>query len=391
MRILVLTPTFLPAVGGAELVILQVYRRIATKHSVLVLTPELSQTLINNTSSNEYDHLINFDVKHYKDKFTFMKIRGHKVTRGLIPPFSLTAIYTINQQIKNFEPDVINVHYVMPTGLAGFYAQKVYKIPTVVTYTGRDVPGPNVPILWKYWHRLIGLNCKDMTFVSRYCRDVIFGTDFHQGNIIYNGVENFVDVSQDKKEALRSKLQLANDENVLFSLQRLDYLKRVDILIRSMSQILKYKSNTRLIIGGQGPDLPRLKKLSNNLGISENVHFTGYIPDDELPIYFSIADIFLFHSTYETFGMVLAEAMSYSKAVVSVKNTAIAEVVDHGNTGLLVQTKNHVEFSEAVLELLNDEQRRKQIGKQGKEKVDKFFQWDEIASQYENVFEKKLF
>ncbi len=69
MRILVITPTFLPAIGGAELVILQVYRRIANEHSVLVLTPELSQNLLNDNGSNEYDHLINFDVVRYKPEF----------------------------------------------------------------------------------------------------------------------------------------------------------------------------------------------------------------------------------------------------------------------------------------------------------------------------------
>ena len=388
MRILVLTPTFLPAIGGAELVILQVYRRLARKHSVLVLTPKLSQTLINHTSSNEYDHLINFNVKHYTDRFTFMKIRGHKVTRGLIPPFSLSAAFAVGQEIKDFKPDVLNVHYVMPTGLAGFYAQKVYQVPTVVTFTGRDVPGPDVPFFWKYWHRLIGLNCTSMTFVSGYCRDAIFGRDFNKGNIIHNGVENFVEASKDQKEALRSKLQLVNGEKVLFALQRLDYLKRIDVLIRSMSQIIKSKPNTRLIIGGKGPDLQRLKKLSKKHDVSDHVYFTGYIPDKDLPIYFSIADLFLFHSTYETFGIVLAEAMKYDKAIVSVNNTAIKEVVDNGETGILVPTLDHEKFSSAVIDLLNDNHRRLNMGKMGRSKVLKCFQWEKIAAQYEKIFER---
>jgi glycosyltransferase involved in cell wall biosynthesis len=390
MRILVLTPTFLPAIGGAELVILQVYRRLARKHSVLVLTPNLSQILISNTSSNEYDHLINFDVKHYKDKYTFMKIRGHKVTRGLIPPFSLSAAIAIKREIKNFKPDVLNVHYVMPTGLAGFYAQKFYKIPTVVTFTGRDVPGPDVPVLWKYWHRLIGLNCKEMTFVSRYCRDVIFGTNFNQGSIIYNGVENHVEASKDQREALRSKLQLVNGENVLFALQRIDYLKRIDVLIRCMSQIIKSKPNTRLIIGGKGPDLQRLKKISKKFGVSDKVHFAGFIPDNELPIYFSIADLFLFHSTYETFGIVLAEAMVHDKAIVSVNNTAIKEVVDNGATGILVPTLDHEAFTSAVIELLDDSDRRLNMEKKGKNKAIKYFQWDRIATEYEKILERSI-
>ena len=123
MRILVLTPTFLPAIGGAELVILQVYRRLAKRHSVLVLTPYLPKQLLNHSGSKEYDHLINFDISRYHDRFTFIKIRGHRLTLGLIPPFSLSAVSAIKKAIAVFHPDVINVHYVMPTGLAGYFAQ----------------------------------------------------------------------------------------------------------------------------------------------------------------------------------------------------------------------------------------------------------------------------
>jgi glycosyltransferase involved in cell wall biosynthesis len=385
MRILVLTPTFLPAVGGAELVILQIYRRLSAKHDVRILTPYLSKEILMNSSPNVYDHLVNFEVQRYFDKTSFMKIRGHRVTLGLIPPFSISAVFAIKHALKDFEPDVINVHYVMPTGLAGVYAQKFGKIPTVITYNGRDVPGPGVPSLWKYWHQFIGRNCQNMTFVSKYCRDVIYGCNSNKGHIIYNGVEYPSKVSQSQKNVLRSKLNLNGNERILFSLQRLDHIKRVDVLIKSMDLILKRLPNTSMIIGGKGPDMPRLKKIAKKLGLAEKIIFTGFIPEHEIPIYFGLADLFVFNSTYETFGMVLAEAMNYGKAVVSVKNTAICEVVDQGKTGLLVQSNDYEAFAKAASELLNDERRRKKMGRKGKEKVDKLFLWDKVALQYENV------
>ncbi|MCK4827083.1 glycosyltransferase, partial [bacterium] len=271
MRILILTPTFLPALGGAELVILQVYRRLATRHSVLVLTPYLSEDLLKMSSSKEYDRLINFGVERYHDRVTLMKIPGHRVTCALIPPFSLSAASAIKYITNEFKPDVINVHYVMPTGFSGLYAQKVLKIPTVVTYNGRDVPGPGVPLLWKYWHRLIGRNCADMTFVSKYCRDVIYGPESEHGHVIYNGVAQYIRVESDQVNALRNSLQLGKDQHVLFALQRLDYLKRTDIIIHGMKEILKSRPDTRLVIGGKGADFPRLKDLATELGISKEV------------------------------------------------------------------------------------------------------------------------
>ena len=388
MRILVLTPTFLPALGGAELVILQVCRRLAARHAVLVLTPYLSQQLISQSGSNEYDCLQNFTVRHFHDRFTFMKIRGHKVSSGIIPPFSLSAISALHREISAFHPDVINVHYVMPTGLAGFYAQKIRKIPVVITYNGRDVPGPGVPRLWKYWHRLIGSNSSAMTFVSGYSRDVIFGPGSRKGHVVYNGVDDPAVVSDTQKRELRARLNLADDERVLFALQRLDPLKRIDVLISSLPIILQHFPNTKLIIGGKGPDMARLQKVAAELNLADRLHFTGYISQDEIPVYFALADLFLFHSTYETFGMVLGEAMNYGKAIVAAENTAIKEVVDNGKNGILVPTLDAKAFSSAVIDLLDNTEKRHRFGIHGIHKVQRLFRWDDIAWQYDAIFRK---
>lgn len=387
MRILVLTPTFLPALGGAELVILQVFRRLARRHNVLVLTPHLSQRLLASSSSKEYDRLINFQVSRYHDRLTMIRVRGHRLTRGLIPPFSLSAVSAVRRAAREFRPHVMNVHYVMPTGLAGLYAQRFLRIPCVITYNGRDVPGPGVPPLWKYWHRFIGLGCADMTFGSGYCRDVIYGSSSHHGHVTYNGVEEPVPVSHEQLASFRARFDIPRNAPVLFALQRVNALKRIDVIIRSMPRVLAREPEARLFIGGKGEDLERLKRLTLDLGIEGRVIFPGFIPDGEIPVYQMAADLFLFHSTYETFGIVLAEAMNYKKAVVSVSNTAIREVVDHGRTGLLVPTFDHRAFAQAVLELIRDRTRREGMGRRGYEKVRRHFRWDAIAGQYERVLE----
>jgi glycosyltransferase involved in cell wall biosynthesis len=320
-----------------------------------------------------------------------MKIRGHKVTKGIIPPFSLSAISATRKAVKSFKPDVLNVHYVMPTGLAALYSQKALKVPTVITYNGRDVPGPGVPMLWKYWHQLVGKNCEDMTFVSKYCRDVIYGADSKVGHIIYNGVNESIEVPKSKRTALRNKLKLNHDSKIIFSLQRLDYLKRTDTIIECMPKILSAEKNVRLIVGGTGPDLPRLKKLAIKLNLNQAVIFVEFIPSSQLPLFFSLADLFVFHSTYETFGLVLAEAMNYKKAVVSVDNTAIKEVVDNDKNGILVPTLSPSSLSKAVLHLLKNDRKRSQMGNNGKTKVEQLFKWDLIATEYEKILKSAAF
>jgi phosphatidylinositol alpha-1,6-mannosyltransferase len=388
MRILVLTPTFLPAVGGAELVILQVYRRLAERHSVLVLTPRLNERILRHSASNEYDSFVNFRVERYADKVTFFKIPGHRLSMGLLPPFSLTSVSRLARVVREFRPQVLNVHYVMPTGLAGVYAEKALGVPTVVTYNGRDVPGPGVPKMWKYWHRWVGRSCSGMTFVSKYCRDVIYGRHSEVGHIVYNGVDQPIEADPQKARELRAVLNIAPGAPVLFALQRLDYLKRVDIIIESLRYVIEKHPTTHLVIGGRGADLPRLKSCVERLKLENHVTFAGYIRSDELPTYYGLADLFLFHSTYETFGMVLAEAMSYGKAVVSVNDSAVPEVVDHGGTGTLVPKLEPDAFAGAVIQLLEKREMLEEFGRRGRDKALSVFSWDSIARQYEGVLDK---
>ena len=98
MRILVLTPTFLPMVGGAEILLLEVYRRLAQRHQVCLLTVDKG------LSPGDLDQLINFRVVRYSDRLSLMKLRGHRLTGGFIPPFSLSAVAATRRVVADFRP-----------------------------------------------------------------------------------------------------------------------------------------------------------------------------------------------------------------------------------------------------------------------------------------------
>ncbi len=396
MRILVLTPTFLPVVGGAELLLLHVFRRLAARHEVLLLTPELAPALLAAHGNPEYDALVNFPVRRYADRLSFMKIPGHGLSRGLIPPFSLSAVGAVRRAVRDFAPDVLNVHYCMPTGLAGWWAQRIMGLPTVLTLVGRDVPGPGVPPLWGWWHRRIGLACAGRTHVTKFCRDAVYGPDAgpRGGEIIYNGVNDAPEPDPERVAALRSQLGAgpagSPDAPLIFALQRLDGLKRVDVLLRAMPEVLRAHPGAVLAVAGEGPDAAALRALARELGIEGAVRFTGFIADEAVPLYMDAADLFAFHSTYETFGIVLAEAMIRGRAVVSVDDPAIAEVVDHGRTGLLAPILDHRAMGRAMAELLADPERREAMGRAGRDKARRLFRWDALAPMYEDALSRAV-
>ena len=381
MRVLVLTPTFLPVVGGAELVLLEVYRRLARRHEVRLLTPVLADALRRDHGSAEYDALVSFPVVRYVDRVTCMRIRGHRVTAGALPPFSLSAVGAVRRAVAASRPDVLNVHYAMPTGLAGLIAERVLGVPTVLTMNGRDVPGPGVPPLWRWWQRALIAALSDVTYVSAYCRDAIYGAGRGPGEVIANGVE--LPPPAGDGAAVRAALEVPAGDAVVFALQRLAPEKRVDVVLHALRRCLDVGAAVTLVIGGTGPEAPALRALAADLGIDKHVRFVGYIPRATLGDYFAACDVFAFHSTYETFGLVVAQAMSYGRAVVTVRATALPEVV--GDAGVLVPVGDATAMGDAIASLVQEPARRHALGEAGRRRVAVHYAWDRVADEYERV------
>jgi glycosyltransferase involved in cell wall biosynthesis len=386
MKILVLTPTFLPVVGGAELVLLEVYRRLATRHQVRLLTPVLPETLRRDHGSAEYDALVNFPVERYADRVTLMRVRGHRWTAGALPPFSLSAVAAVRRAVAETRPDVLNVHYAMPTGLAGVVAERVLGVPTVLTMNGRDVPGPGVPALWRWWQRALIALVSDATYVSGWCRDAIYGPGRGRGEVVTNGVE--IPPPPGDGPAVRAALEVPPGHCLVFALQRLAPEKRVDALLRALRRCLDAGAAVTLVIGGTGPEGPALRALAGELGIDKHVRFAGYIPREVLGGYFEACDLFAFHSTYETFGLVVAQAMSYGRAVVTVRSTALPEVV--GEAGVLVEPGDPAALGDAMAALAHDAARRRALGEVGRRRAAALYAWDRVAEGYERVLARAV-
>ena len=381
MRILVLSPTFLPVVGGAELVLFEVYRRLARRHEVLLVTPVLSPSLLRDHASEEYAAHVSFQVERYEDRMSFMRVRGHRWSGGALPPFSLSAVRAIWRAVRRFRPDVLNVHYLMPTGLAGVVADQWLRVPTVFTLNGRDVPGPGVPPLWRWWQRGLIALATDVTYVSGYCQRALYAGSRARGQVVYNGVT--IPPPPGDGAALRRSLGIHVGEPLFFSLQRLASEKQVEVILRAFQFCLDRIGQGMLVIGGRGPEEARLRGLAETLGIQKQVRFAGYIPSEQLASYFSACDAFVFHSTFETFGIVVAQAMSYGRAVVTVRNTALREVVGEG--GLLVETGDWTGMGEAMAALARDEALRCRLGEAGRVRAEALFNWDRVAAEYEAV------
>ncbi len=240
----------------------------------------------------------------------------------------------------------------------------------------------------------------DKFFFSRGVDGVVTCSQFNGGQIaerygvrpkvIYNGIDPGIFRPLPPDPAIRHRFNLfpGQDKNIVYA-GRLIGLKGVGILLQAMARVCE-RFPCKLLVIGDGEARPGLENLSKRLGISERVIFTGFVPHQELPRYYSVADVGVFPSVAdETFGVAICEAMACGKAVVSTPVGGIPELVLKGETGLLAEPRNPEDLADKISELLGDEDLRRGMGEKGSQRVREYFTWEKVADRllqaYDNV------
>jgi glycosyltransferase involved in cell wall biosynthesis len=167
--------------------------------------------------------------------------------------------------------------------------------------------------------------------------------------------------------------------------------KGQDDAIRAMALVRREFPLVRLLIIGED-DLEamrtsftaELKELVNELGLSENVVFTGYRSD--MPALFAASDVFALPSLEEPFGLVFLEAMAMKKPVVALDSGGAPEVVEHGRSGLLSPRGDGTALANNLLQLLRDPALRARMGEYGRRRVETHFTTRRMAEDVENLY-----
>ncbi len=148
-------------------------------------------------------------------------------------------------------------------------------------------------------------------------------------------------------------------------LSRGDSYKGHAQVIRALPYVLQSFPNLNYYIVGKGVLSTELASLASELGVKSNVHFLGFLDNPSLQSVYNHCDIFIMPSMKEGFGFVFAEAMMYGKPVIAGNQDASVEVVQHNETGILVDPRDTKQIAEAILLMLSNEDMRKRMGNQG--------------------------
>ena len=217
----------------------------------------------------------------------------------------------------------------------------------------------------------------------------LFGLPFDKIEVIPNGINltNFNGVDRDYD--FRRQFAMDNEKIILY-MGRLVYEKGIQHLISAMPKILNGYHDSKLIIAGKGGMMDELKAQANSMGLGNKVYFTGYLNSKQVQKMYKCADIAVFPSTYEPFGIVALEAMLAGVPTVVSDIGGLNEIVEHGVTGMKSYCGNSNSIADSVLSLLYNPQLCDNVSKNAKIKVKEQFNWAKIAQDTHFTYQRAI-
>jgi len=206
---------------------------------------------------------------------------------------------------------------------------------------------------------------------------------------VYNreAIPTYVGVDTDffqRKE--NSPLRQCNkNKKIIICSTDYSYLKRADFVVDAMPEILKEVPNCKLMISHTKENkvgIRRLKKKIKNLNLEHNVELLGFISIEKLPLFYAAADVAVYAgvgSGANCNSLFVLEAMACETPVVRTDSTH--DEVIHGESGFLFRENNKGEMVRCIVKILSNEEMAKKMGKAGRERVRKIYNWDRVANK----------
>lgn len=310
------------------------------------------------------------------------------------PLFGTNISPAVNKKLKGFLKDnfdVVHAHHAFSRlPLATLSLAYKQNIPSVLT-THTVSFFPDYEYFWNFIsygyprYRMVISKVNKIIAVSEAAKKFISYFTQKDAVVIPNGVsiKKFHPVD---KYLAREKVGLDGNPIILY-VGRLVPKKGVDVLIRSMKEVVKSYPHALLVIAGSGKMMPLLKTLVRIAGLEKNILFLGFVGENLLPYLYNSADVFALPSiTAESFGIVLLEAMASGLPIVASNVGGIAEVLEKGKYGLLVEPGNSKELTKAIITVLENENLRNELAKEGRKVAKEKYAWEKVANKIIEVY-----
>jgi glycosyltransferase involved in cell wall biosynthesis len=353
---MIVTDQYEPMVGGVPTVTRDLARGLSDRgHAVAVVAPSA-------TRRGRLDRPAGGPAVDRRGSVPWPWYEGQRL--GLLPPGPAREL------MAGFAPDVVHLHSPLTLGVAARAAARRRHVPVV--YTNHYLPlnvwpaaarGPARPGPGRagaaasardrardgaFYACVTGFanRCDQVTAPTatalRLLRD-------HGLRVPSQAVSNGVDLRRfspgPRDAGLRSRLALPPGRPVVLSVGRLSEEKRADVLIAAMARLDGDGDGPLLVLAGAGPEGDRLRSLARHYGVADRVRFLGFVPDDDLPGLYRLADVFAIASQAELQSLATMAAMASGLPVVAADAGALGELVHPGENGFLTRPGNPGEMA----------------------------------------------
>lgn len=293
----------------------------------------------------------------------------------------LQFIPAVKAAIKEFKPEIVHAHYATSYGLlgvrSGFH-------PLIISVWGSDIfEFPRKSVL----HRLLVFNNLKKA-------DAIFSTSEIMKQEVLHYVNREVAVTPfgvdvNEFSPKQADSVFAGNPKVVGTIKSLEENYGIDTLIKAFAEIKKkYTGELKLMICGNGTKENELKALAKATGFDKDILFTGRIPQNEVPRYHNMIDVFVNISLQESFGVAVVEAMACEKPVVVTNVGGLKEVVKENVNGIFVPPSEVEKTAEAILQLLYDPAKAAAMGREGRKIVLEKYDWKKNLDNIEKLYRK---
>ena len=312
---------------------------------------------------------------YWAEALTGMGCQVHALEMGRYG--QLAPAWRLRKLIKAFAPDVVHAHLAPAELYTRLALLGDTSTPLVISRHNHN----------RFYGGFIGISESVMRHFSKSIPEIA-----DRFEVVPYGInaEPVASVSRSQALQLRNEWGIGADTVLLGTVARLVPVKALHTLLEGYARLRVQSSSLdiKLVLVGAGPLEADLKARAVSLGLGDSVVWAGFRQD--IPIVMNAIDVFVLTSLSEGFGLVLLEAMSASKPVISTNVSALPETVIEGETGLMVPPENTAALASAIQVLVQDAGMRERFGKAGFERAVSNFSLDAMFKKTVKIYEQVL-
>ena len=362
------------------------------------------------TALAESGHTVHVVTRDHPDAPAEEMIDGvHVVRVGEYPPivpfeelipwvlqFNVGVLERATKILLEEQVELVHAHDWL-VAYAAAAVKNLFDVPLVSTVHATEygrhqgyLPGPMNKLIhqiewWLTYESRRTITC------SRYMHDQIeeiFQLPPDKLDVISNGVDLEAVHKPEGVEEFRAE-KLRPGEKMIFFAGRLEYEKGVQTVFDALP-LVNEEVSVRFFVAGVGTHEQALREHVERDGLDGHVEFLGFVPDEELAMYYAAADLAVVPSLYEPFGMVALETMAAGTPCIAADTGGLRELVVHDATGLRFSPGDPASLAGAILRLLTDARLDRRLTLDARRMLNDQFSWESIAQRTVGVYERAI-